>query len=432
LKLSVIGLGKLGACSAACFAYRGYDVLALDINKELISKINNKQAPVKEPKLDYLIKESNNLRATSSFNEIIKETDISFLIVPTPSLDNGHYSNHFLKNALESLAIEFKKLKKYHTIVICSTVSPGAIKNDLVPFFEQKSNKKMGIDFGISYNPEFIALGSVIDDFLSPDIVLIGESDKKTGDILEDIYKKVCTNKPKISRMSIESSEITKIALNSFVTMKISFANTLANITEKVSNADIDDITSAIGSDKRVGQPYLKGAISFGGPCFPRDNRAFSKFAGELGVQTPLAKATDDVNAIQIELLTQKVLEKIKDESIISIVGLSYKPNTPVIEESPALKLIDKILDFKKCKVKVFDKLAMDNIREIYHEKIMYSDTLLDAVENSDCCILLLPENEYKNIQNFKRFPKLIIDCWRILDREIISSKTEYIEVGVN
>ena len=431
MKLSVIGLGKLGACSAACFAYRGYNVLGLDINEKFVAKINNKEAPVKEPMLDQLIKESDNLKATLSYEEIINNTDVTFLIVPTPSQENGHYSNRFLKSALENLAIEFKKVAKFHIFVICSTVSPGAINNELVPFFEKKSNKKIGIDFGISYNPEFIALGSVINDFLNPDMVLIGESDKKTGDTLEEIYRKVCKNEPKISRMSIASSEITKIALNSFVTMKISFANTLANITEQVPNANIDDITSAIGSDKRVGLPYLKGAISFGGPCFPRDNIAFSKFASEIGVKTPLAKATDKVNNIQIELLIKKILNNINNDFVISIVGLSYKPNTPVIEESPSLKIIDKILKLRNCKIKVYDKLAIENVRKIYGKKLTYTDSLKEVIAGSDCCIIPVPNDEYKEIQNFENLPKKIIDCWRILDKNIIFSKTEYIEIGV-
>lgn len=295
LDLSVIGLGKLGVCTAACFAYKGHKVTGVDVNKDFIDGINDGRAPIVEPRLQDLISASaGGLKATQDYEEAVYNSDITFLVVPTPSREDGHFSDKFLRNALAHLSQALKELnKKYHLFVITSTVSPGITEQTLIPLIEAVSGKKLNKDFGVCYNPEFIALGSVINDFLNPDVVLIGESDKYAGDILEAIYKKVCENNPYVARMSITSAEITKISLNSYVTMKISFANTLANICEKIPGANIDAITKALGAGRRVSPYYLKGGPAYGGPCFPRDKRAFVVLAKKYGHKARLAEATE-------------------------------------------------------------------------------------------------------------------------------------------
>ncbi|MBI5050665.1 MAG: UDP-glucose/GDP-mannose dehydrogenase family protein, partial [Nitrospirae bacterium] len=201
-KLSVIGLGKLGACSAACFASKGFEVVGVDINKDVVDAINNGRAPVYEPRLQELITFSKGrLKATQNYAEAIYESDITFLIVPTPSKQDGHFSDKYLQDALKHLSLSLKKTNKdYHLFVVTSTVSPGTIEEILIPLIESASGRKVNKGFGIAYNPEFIALGSVITDFLNPDMVLIGESDKSVGDRLEEIYKTACENKPYVAR----------------------------------------------------------------------------------------------------------------------------------------------------------------------------------------------------------------------------------------
>jgi UDPglucose 6-dehydrogenase len=305
--LSVIGLGKLGICAAVCPAYKGYKVLGLDIDKRIVDLVNKGKAPVIEPQLQALMDKSrNNLRATQDFEKIIKESDVTFLIVPTPSKPDGHFSDKFLIDALVPLAKFLKDKNKYHLFVVTSTVSPGTIESDIIPLIEEHSGKKLNIGFGVCYNPEFIALGSIIRDSLNPDMVLIGESDEKAGNILEKIYKTVCDNKPHIARMSIISAEIAKISLNAYVTMKISFANTLGNLCEKIPGSEVDKISRALGADKRVSPYYLKAGLAFGGPCFPRDGRAFVAFAKKYAYDAKLVKATDAVNRLQIELIIKK------------------------------------------------------------------------------------------------------------------------------
>ncbi len=433
LNLSVIGLGKLGMCTAACFAYKGCKVTGIDINKSLVDSINDRKAPIVEPRLQELITASKErLKATQDYGEVVRSSDITFLVVPTPSREDGHFSDKFLRDALTHLSQAFKKLnKKYHLFVITSTVSPGTTE-DLIPLIETVSGKKLNKDFGVCYNPEFIALGSVINDFLNPDMVLIGESDKCAGDILETIYKEVCENNPYIARMSITSAEITKISLNSYVTMKISFANTLANICEKIPEADVDIITKALGADRRIAPYYLKGGLAYGGPCFPRDNRAFVAFAKKYGQKARLAEATDEVNHYQIKHLIDLVLKYLPHDKRVSILGLSYKPNTPVIEESPAVKIIEELLK-KNLEIAVYDPLAISNAKAYFGGNILYSPSIKDCISYSSLWIITTQEDKFKHIDGSYVFynPTTIIDCWRIIEPEKFKNKlVKYITLG--
>ncbi|MBI4620093.1 MAG: UDP-glucose/GDP-mannose dehydrogenase family protein [Desulfobacterales bacterium] len=434
-KLSVIGLGKLGACSAACFAYRGFEVIGVDINKDLINAINSGVAPVYEPRLQELITSAKDkLKATQDYKEAIKSSDTTFFIVPTPSNEDGNFSNKYLISALRSLAAALKESNKaYHLFVITSTVSPGSIDVSLIPLIEKTSGRKLNDGFGVCYNPEFIALGSVITDFLNPDMVLIGESNEFAGEQLTKIYKTVCENNPYIARMSIISAEITKISLNSYITMKISYANTLSNICEKIPGANVDDITKALGADKRISPFYLKGGLGYGGPCFPRDNRAFAVFAAKYGVDAKLAKATDEVNGFQVKHLVDLALDHISatNNGMVSVLGLAYKPNTPVIEESPGIKLVGELLK-RNLKVLVYDELASDNAKVIFGDRIIYSTSAKECLSKSSVCIVTTMTDEFKEIDGsyIANDPTVVIDCWRILEPSRLGAKVKYIAVG--
>jgi len=435
-KLSFIGLGKLGACSAACFAYRGFQIIGVDNNIDIVDAINNGEAPVYEPRLQELMTVSKNrFKATQDYEEAIKESDVTFLIVPTPSRKNGYFSDKYLQDALKHLSLALKKVnKEYHLFIVTSTISPGTLEGNLIPLIESVSEKKLNKDFGVCYNPEFIALGSVITGLLNPDMVLIGESNKVAGDKLEQIYNVFCENKPYIARMSIISAEIAKISLNSYITMKISFANTLSNICEVIPDADIDSITEALGADKRIAPYYLKGGPSYGGPCFPRDNRAFAAFAQKYGCDATLAKATDRVNQFQMDHLVKRVLAHITDSSsnnIVSVLGLSYKPDTPVIEESPAIKLIEELLK-KDVEVIVYDQLALANARAHFGDSILYASSVKDCCLKSPMCIITTQTEEFKSINDsfIVHEPTTIIDCWRMIDSSRFSKKVKYVALG--
>lgn len=436
-KLSVVGLGKLGACSAACFAYKGFETLGVDIDKRFVDWINEGKANVIEPRLQDLIdKSEGRLKATQDYSKAINETDVTFLIVPTPSRTDGHFSDMFLQDALGHLARALKESnKENHIFVITSTVSPTTTDEVLIPLIERESGRKINNGFEVCYNPEFIALGSVITDFLNPDMLLIGESSKSAGDVLERIYEKVCENKPYFARMSLVSAEITKISLNSYVTMKISYANTLANICEKIPGANVDDITKAIGADKRVSPYYLKGGIAFGGPCFPRDNRAFAAFADKYGYDAILAKATDTVNQLQIDHIVSKVLEQIPEDGNVNvgILGLAYKPNTPVIEESPAVKIINELIK-RDIRVIAYDPLAQPHANALFGYKVLFVSNVKDCFVNSNIIVVTTLEKEFREIDDecISSPNTTVIDCWRVLDKLKNSDKIHYIGIGEN
>jgi UDPglucose 6-dehydrogenase len=436
MRLSVIGLGKLGACSAACFAAKGFEVIGVDINKVFVDAINNGKAPVFEPGLqEFIARSQGRLKATQDYAEAIRNSEVTFLIVPTPSRQDGHFSDKYIQDALKHLAAAFRDVpKKYHLFVITSTVSPGTTGERLIPLIESVSGKKMNRDFGVCYHPEFIALGSVISDFLNPDLLLIGESDKTAGDRLVGIYDKVCDNKPFIARMSLISAEITKISLNSYITMKISFANTLANLCEAIPGAHIDDITNALGADRRISPYYLKGGLSFGGPCFPRDNRAFAAFAQKYGIDAGLAKTTDEVNRFQIDHLVKKILECMAEgpNNVVAVLGLAFKPNTRVIEESPGVKIIEELLKKKDVEIIVYDPLAMENARAHFGDNILYASSVKDSLSNASIGVITTQAEEFKTIResDIRRRPMTIIDCWRSLDPSRLGPHVRYESIG--
>ncbi|HVU28389.1 MAG TPA: nucleotide sugar dehydrogenase [Verrucomicrobiae bacterium] len=342
--ISVCGLGKLGACIAATFAARGFEVLGVDIDAEKVQKINNGLPPVDEPLLGETIQVGRaRLRATQDARETVK-TDATFFIPPSPSLPDGSFSNEFLLKAMQPVAKAVKEAgKKGHLFICSSTTTPGTVDSVLIPMLEREMNGVCGRDFHFCYNPEFIALGNVVNGLLEPDMVLIGESDSASGNALEELYKKYNRNSPRIARMSIISAELTKISVNSYITMKISFTNQLRMIADQFPKADIHAILDAIGSDSRIGKKYLRAGLSYGGPCFPRDNRLLAYTARQNRLEAPLAEASDRVNQQTKQALFEKVEKFIAKGDTVVVLGLSYKPDTYITEESAGLFLAQQL-----------------------------------------------------------------------------------------
>src|SRR5437763_1754720 len=342
--VSVCGLGKLGACMAATFAARGLSVVGVDIDPEKIRKVNAGEPPVDEPRLAETMKEGRErLRPTDDPSEAVA-TDASFFIPPSPSLPDGSFSTEYLLKAMQPVAKAVRAAgKKGHIFVCSSTTTPGAVDSVLIPMLEKETGWKCGEEFSVCYNPEFIALGNVINGLLEPDMVLIGESDKRSGDALEEFYRSYTRNKCRIARMSIMSAELTKISVNSYITMKISFTNQLRMIAEQFPNADINKMLDAIGTDTRIGHKYLRAGLSFGGPCFPRDNRLLAYAARQVGMEAPLAEASDRTNELTKSNLAKKVRESVSTGDTVLILGVSYKPDTYITEESAGLHLAQQL-----------------------------------------------------------------------------------------
>ncbi len=400
-KLSVIGLGKLGVCSAACFASKGFDVIGVDINKRFVDAVNNGIAPVYEPGLQELMDSSRDrLRATQDYDEAIRSSDITFLIVPTPSRGDGDFSDRHLKDALLSLSSALVNIsKKYHIFVIVSTVSPGTVEESLIPLIESTSGKKLNKDFGVAYNPDFIALGSIISDFLNPDMIIIGESDDKVGSILEGIHRDLVDNRPNIHRMNMYNAELAKISLNAYCTVKITFANVLAEICEKMPGGDAEVLTNALGDDTRIGHKYLKGGLSYGGPCFPRDNRAFAFSAAKFGTRNVLAGKTDEINDYQRnERIPQKITEILEEKktSKLAVLGLTYKKDTTLVEESAAISII-KSLSTKGVSFTVYDPAGMEEAKIVFKDlrNIKYANSAMECINGNTVCFIATPWDEF-------------------------------------
>lgn len=265
--LSVFGLGKLGATMLSCFAHKGWNVIGVDVIEENVKIINDGHSPVSEPHVDDLINiHKDKIQATMDAEYAVLNSDASFIIVPTPSQSDGLFSTKYVEAVCKDIAEALKEKDNHHIIVITSTVLMGDTER-IGKMIEEISGKKMIEDFGLAYNPEFIALGKIVKDFLNPDMVLIGESDEWTGKFVESIHERLTNNKPSIHRMNFYNAELSKISLNAFCTVKITFANTIAEICEKLPDGDSEKVLQAIGSDTRIGNKYFKGGLGFAGPC---------------------------------------------------------------------------------------------------------------------------------------------------------------------
>jgi len=432
--ISIIGLGKLGSPMAAAYASKGYKVIGVDVNPEFVRLINEGKEPVFEPKLaEYLIANRKRISATQNYEEAVLNSDITFIIVPTPSEHHGGFSTKYVIEAGKEIGKALTKKSNFHLVVLTATVTPGSTERDLLPVLEEYSGKKFGTDFGLCYNPEFIALGSVISDLLNPDFILIGESDSKSGDILQAFYQEACNNNPPIKRMNIVNAEITKIALNTFVTTKISYANMIAELCERLPGGNIDMVTDALGCDTRIGHKYLKGAIGFGGPCFPRDNRAIVYSAQKFGLSLPLARATDKINKYQASRLIEKIIKHLPKQGKVGILGLSYKPDTNVIEESQVVEIVEKLAQ-RGIPIIVYDPAAMDNAKRVLANKVEYASSFKECLQASDVVFLATAWSDFRKIEpsDFKEEDTVLIDCWRMLTPENYGEKVTYIPLGIN
>jgi len=395
---SVCGLGKLGACIAATLAARGIEVVGVDVDPDKVRKINEGIAPVDEPLLAETIRAGRSrIRATLDPRETV-DTDATFFIPPSPSLPDGSFSNEFLLKAMQPIAKAMKDAgKKNHLFVCSSTTTPGAVDAVLIPMLERELDGICGRDFGVCYNPEFIALGDVVNGLLEPDLVLIGESDPQSGAALEQLYKRYNRNSPLIARMSIISAELAKISLNSYITMKISFTNQLRMIAARYPKADIHAILDALGSDSRIGKKYLRAGLSYGGPCFPRDNRLLAYTARQVGLEAPLAEASDRVNERTKQELVQKVQEMVQPGDTVAVLGVTYKPESYITEEAAGLFLAQQ-LKRRGCRVLIHDFAATPANSPSLHEFELISN--LNEFENNPgvkLAVICCPWTRYRD-----------------------------------
>jgi len=378
---------------AACLASKGFDVLVCDVDHEKVKAINEGRAPVNETGLQELIEANRSrLRATDSIEQCVRFADITFVVTATPSLPDGRFSLEYILPVCEEIGrVLGRPLGKvaFHPVVITSTVMPGDTWGPIREALEAKSRRKCGEEFGLAYNPEFIALGSVIRDFLNPDFVLLGASDPLTDARVASVYKRF-TDAP-IAAMSPVNAEITKLAINTFLCTKISYANMLLRICHNIPGADVDVVSGAVGMDSRIGKKLLKGGTSYGGPCLPRDTKAMAT----LGQSLPLV--IDSFNRAQITWLADFVRQK--RTGPVAIAGLSYKVGTSVATESAGAALAEEL---NVC-------LCSEN-------------------EQPETIVAMLPDPKIKDMDFTGR---TVIDPWRFLKHLADDSTVNYIPLGI-
>lgn len=432
--ISVFGLGKLGAVIAGCYASRGFQVIGVDVDRQCVEQCGHGVPPIQEPGIEDLYRSGRErMTATTDGVTAVLSSETTVIAVPTPSELDGGYS---LKYILEACAVIGEALRKkdlYHLVVLKSTVLPGSCDSHVIPTLEARSGKRCGDNFGFCYNPEFIALGSVIHNIFNPDLTLIGQSDPKAGDRLLEICDRILPIDAPVARMNLVNAELAKLAVNTYVTMKISFANLLAALCERLPGGNVDTVTTALGRDSRIGSKYIRGGLGFGGPCFPRDNAAMLSLSRRLGVSFPLAGATDQANHEIPERIADLVASKAPAQGRIAILGLSYKADTPVIEESQAITIID-LLAKRGFEILAYDPLAMDAARGVLGSRVQYAESVQACIQGADVVLIATPWKQFKNLNcHFNDAAKktIIIDCWGLLDGTA-STSAAIVRLGTN
>jgi|694.fasta_scaffold53999_5 UDPglucose 6-dehydrogenase len=397
-KISLIGLGKLGLPLLSTFANNGQKIIGVDVDTNKINILKNNELPFYETNLkEYLIGGKNNIEYVNDFKKITDDTNVAIILVNTPSNESGEFSNRYVYDALINICKNLKNSNnKDFLFIISSTVMPGSHK-EIIKLIESNSERKLNDGFGVVYIPDLVALGTVIKDFENPDLIIMGESNKKYGEIAEKVYSKILKNNPPIVRMSLVEAEITKVSLNAYITMKISFANFIGNIAEKF-NANPNNITKALGYDKRISPHYIKSGLSFGGTCFPRDTWAFIQMSENVGLDAIHIKSTQVINENQNINLYDKI-KGFKNKKI-GIYGLSFKPNTYVTTESPGNILYERLLN-EKYDVTYYDELIMSK----------YTDNFDKFIEDCDVLVITHETNKFSNIE-LKN--KTIINPWKV------------------
>ena len=419
---------------AGAIGKRGCRVIGVDTNSRVVKAVNAGRAPVYETGLEQTIAANRaRIRATSDFKKAILESDVTFVLVPTPSEENGALSLCYASEAFRSIGKALANKNGYHNVVLRSTVLSGSTRYGLLPILEHESGKTAGADFGLCYSPEFVALGSVIRDFLNPDFLLIGEIDERAGQHLAECYQLITKSDPPCVRMSLENAELVKIAVNTFVTMRITFANMLAILCEKLPDGDVDVVTGAMGLDKRIGRKYLTGAVGYGGPCFPRDNAALTYLARTLGVDAELPATTERMNATLVTRVVERVKPWVGQGTRIAVLGLSFKPGSDVIEESQGIKLANLFLNLGAT-VTVFDPLSTNRACDALGNKVVIAESLQSCVAESKVVIIANPDPAFRALraEHFRKRgqPVVVVDCWRLL-RDHLADRPEVIYIGI-
>ncbi len=374
MKIGVIGAGRLGICFALLLEKAGYEVLVSDVREDYVNSLNERKINTRESEVEELLKSAKNFRATTNNKEVILECDLIYTLVATPSLPDGSYD----VSSVWQVVNDFQECDhQVHgkTLVVGCTTNPGDCEQ-----FQSQLNA-FGVD--VFYNPEFIAQGTIVRDLQRADMVLVGGPEGDTKNLIEEIYHKIQVTEPKINFMSLTAAEVVKLAINCYLTTKISYANMVGEVLTKSGlESEIDNVLSAIGNDSRIGNKFLKYGYGFGGPCLPRDNRSFAAYAEKLGLEYNLGMTTDNFNNEHAKFLKNYFIEKNTQNLPFAFHYITYKKGTDILTESQQFRLCYNLVA-ENYKVYVTDYDMIDSEVRNNMERL-YGDRLIFGIPNEE------------------------------------------------
>jgi UDPglucose 6-dehydrogenase len=440
-RISVLGIGYVGLCTAVAFASRGYCVVASTHDTEKAAKINEGIPPFYEPNLENLLQKSvknGNLTCLANqTEEAVLSTDLTFNAVGTPSRSDGSIELQFIEASSKDIGRALGKKKTYHVVVVKSTVVPGTTQDIVKPILEKESGKKCGSEFGLCMSPEFLRQGSAFEDTIHTDRIVIGEYDKKSGDLLDKTYQDFYGNEvPPTIRTTLSTAELIKYASNSLLATKISYINTIANLCERISGADVRVVATATGLDKRIGPLFLNAGLGYGGSCFPKDVKALIAYSRKLGYNLELLESVEDINKTQPLKAVQfceEMLGSLKGKRV-AILGLAFKAETDDMREARAIPVIENLLE-KGATVIAYDPVAMPIAKNLLSDKVNYATSAIECIKNVDCCIIVTEWNEFKRLtpDQFTKNMKtpVLVDGRRIYDPREYSQSMKFRAIGL-
>lgn len=394
MKIAIIGTGYVGLVTGTCFAETGNNVTCVDINQKKVEMLKRGETPIYEPGLDVLLDRNikeNRISFTTSLSEGIKDAKVIFLALPTPPGKDGEADLQYVLDVAAQLS---NIIDSYKVIVNKSTVPVGTAEK-VAAVLATNLDRNL---YDVVSNPEFLREGVAVDDFLKPDRVVIGTSSDRARKIMEELYQPFVRQGNPIYFMDERSSEMTKYAANSYLAMRISFMNEMANLCER-AGANVDMVRVGMGSDSRIGKRFLFSGVGYGGSCFPKDVQALARTARQLGYDFKLVETTMEVNQLQKTRLGKKIKDVFGEDLAgrkFAIWGLAFKPETDDIREAPALELIDELLA-AGASVHVFDPEAMNNVKEIMGDKITYGANEYETLQDADALAIVTEWNEFRN-----------------------------------
>lgn len=394
MNIAIIGTGYVGLVSGTCFAETGNNVVCIDINEDKINQLRRGETPIYEPGLDVLLERNikeKRITFTTSLADGIKDAQIIFLALPTPPGKDGAADLQYVLGVAKDLS---KIITSYKVIVNKSTVPVGTAEKTTAVMLENLDPAL----FDVVSNPEFLREGVAVEDFLKPDRVVIGTSSEKAKKLMDELYQPFVRQGNPIYYMDERSSEMTKYAANSYLAMRISFMNEMANLCER-AGANVDWVRMGMGSDGRIGKRFLFPGVGYGGSCFPKDVQALARTADEHEYDFQIVKSVMEVNDRQKLILGNKILKHYQGDikgKTFAVWGLAFKPETDDIREAPALYLIETLLA-NGATVKAFDPEAMPNVKAIFGDKVQFVENQYDAIADADALVIVTEWSEFRN-----------------------------------